>query len=167
MKDSTIAEKIARVEKHEVNPFIRDLYLSTSKIKSGFYKNEEEEDMYLPANKVVEVTPHIKLYVNSGIKDIAFKLSARGIRLLMWIMLNLKTKKDIIYVNYTKIMKDIDCSAMTVREGIKDLVRAGLVSPTSENNIIWVNPSYFFRGSRINKYVNKVKIRYNYAKKDD
>lgn len=139
-----------------VNPCVSNLQIIVSKIEfKGQYKRVEE--MLLPVIKEVEKTPYSKLYCSSERRMYINALSPRSKELFLWLMFEINSGEDYVWINKLRYMNENSISAInTYKEAVKELVRYAFLSPTIITDVYWINPSYFFKGDRIKKYPNKV-----------
>ena len=49
-------------------------------------------------------------------------------------------------------MEECNVSINTTEEAIKELIKASIIIPTVVKGVYWINPRFFFKGSRIEKY---------------
>jgi hypothetical protein len=47
-------------------------------------------------------------------------------------------------------------SILTIRKGIKELCRTGIIAYAGLRGVYYINPSHFFRGSRVSMYPSHV-----------
>ena len=139
-----------------VNPCVTNLQIIVSKIEfKGQYKRVD--DILLPVVKEVEKTPYSKLYCTSGRRLIINQLSPRTKELLLWLMFEIESSEDFIWINKQRYMQENNISSInTYKEAVKELVRYAFLSPTIITDVYWINPSYFFKGDRIKKYPNNI-----------
>ncbi len=54
-------------------------------------------------------------------------------------------------------MKEANITSInTYKKGLNDLIRYGVVSQTTIKDTFWINPEFFFKGSRTGKYPDKI-----------
>lgn len=105
----------------------------------------------------IEKDKFVKLFVN----EVAFMhdLSRRGLKVLSYVIENLKPKKDEIYMHLPDVMKHCSYTQVNhVYTGIGELLGANILAVSSKPNIWYINPTFIFNGSRltlIKEYVSK------------
>lgn len=116
---------------------------SSTKIKSKF---------------VVEAEGYCKVYNRKGLYLHIAQLSPTSKALYLHIQYNLQYNKDYIHLDPNKVMNEAEIGSLnTYKKCLKELVTNLIITPTLCNNVFWINPVFFFNGSRINKYSNKIK----------
>jgi hypothetical protein len=140
------------------NPTVNELVipvvmLATSKMKEvdGIKVLEEVELEYTQYTKVFK-TPQLRAYVNN--------LSDKAQRLYLWLMYEIETGKDYLWINRTRYMEESGIKSITtVTNALNELHRYAFIVPTIIKDVYWINPQLFFSGSRIKKYPSRLKIR--------
>ena len=78
---------------------------------------------------------------------------------MTWIQVKIIAGEDIININRTKYMNDSNVGSInTVRESITELCVNKIITPTHIQGIYYINPAVFFKGSRIKKYPDNIKV---------
>lgn len=109
-------------------------------------------NILINASKEVESTPYSKLYVTAERRKIIASLSAAAKELYIWIMYEVKTGEDALWINKQRFMEENSTSLNTYKKAIEELVRYALVAFTVVKDVYWINPDFFFKGDRIAKY---------------
>lgn len=66
-------------------------------------------------------------------------------------------RKGYIHLNPAKVMEQIMVKDITTyRKCLQDLTIHMFVTPTLCEDVFWINPVFFFNGSRIEKYKHKI-----------
>lgn len=143
-----------------VNPFIQSLEIIVSAVPLKDVYEKAEDGIILRKEIALESIPYVKLYQTVDRREIVMNLSDKAQRLLLWIMFNLKPSKDYIYINTKRYMTKNNIKAPnTFINAKKELIRYGLISTTVIQQYYWINPDFFFNGSRINKFKKNLKFK--------
>jgi hypothetical protein len=151
------------------NPFANDLfipvrsfktkaeYLSAQEVKDGIvskiHKIEEEN--------VLEQESFTKVYNRSVFRLDVFSRTEKARSLFLWLLYEIDSGKDFIWINQERYMLEATVSINTFKEALKELSLNRVVIPVGIGypNYYWINPTYFFSGSRINKYPNCLQLK--------
>lgn len=136
-----------------LNPLLIGLCIKVgSKIRK---RNKDEPDVDIK----IEASPYLKLFEIAGAKAKMNDLSPRGKELLLHVMYSLRSGEDFMWLNRSEYMKSMGMSSVnTFKDAVKDLSASGYIMPHERlKDVIWINPQYFFKGNRINKYPNNLK----------
>ena len=107
---------------------------------------------------VVEIDSYCKVYNKKGLYLHIAHLSPTSKALFLHIQYNLQYNKDYIHLDPSKVMKEAEINSInTYKKCLKELVTTLIITPTMCTNVFWINPIFFFNGSRINKYKHKLK----------
>ena len=138
-----------------VNPFATSLIIVVVTVATDGYKSDGED--MLPVKQRLEKDEFCKFYCSSERRIEINSLSLRGKELLLWILFELKYGQDWVWINKERFMKESNISAVNTFKGaLKDLIRNGILATTVETDVYWINPFYFFKGNRINKFKQNV-----------
>jgi hypothetical protein len=140
------------------NPFEQNLEVWINK-RFKKVKNTFGEDDYIETQ--LEKTPYTKLY-EAPLPEKATevdKLPIRSKELYLHILHHIKPGKDWIWIDRVKYMDTMNIKALnTFKDAIGELAVGGYVSKHGIIiDLLWINPHFFFKGSRINKYKNRVR----------
>lgn len=118
-----------------------------------------DEGMVMPAGYVSECDSSSKLFL--GKRKEVMGLCDRGMRLFLFVCYELESGKAFVVVNRKRFMKEAGIrSVNTFKAAVNDLCRLGMISLTDARDVFWVNPDYFFRGSRVNAFPDRVRVKY-------
>jgi hypothetical protein len=101
---------------------------------------------------VLESVPKVSLYITSQHRKLTSQLPTASKELFLWILYELDSNQDFIWVNKDRFMKECTVSYNTYKKAIDGLIRFIYLTPTVIHDVFWINPFYYFRGSRVNKY---------------
>lgn len=107
----------------------------------------------------IEIDKHVKLYQTSERRKLVMQISNSSNKLLTWIMYELTTNKDWIWVNKKRFMEETGMSYNTYKLSITELHKYNLIQPTIQQDVYWINPHFFFPGNRVKKYPKNIIIK--------
>ena len=116
----------------------------------------ELDGTLLPLKLEVEATPYVKVYITPERRLIISKLSPAGKELLLWLMYELETGKDYLWINKSRFMLENSTSLNTYKKAVDELVRYGMLAFTVVKDVYWINPDFLFKGDRISKYPKNI-----------
>lgn len=100
-----------------------------------------------------------KIFIDSEYRLISSGLKSYSQRLLIWILYELDNGKDWLWINKVRYMEENHLKDMRVyRNAIKDLVKYSFLAVSTITDVYWINPHMFFRGSRVEKYKDKLNV---------
>ncbi len=156
-----------------INPLIQDLVVDRRKMTSK--KNyieidscKREDGIITEVNNssmqetsfYVEQDKATKVYTKSDLRLHIMTLSTRAKELYLWLIYELEKNEDYVWINVDRYMEECDISSSTTYQNtVKDLHKFGVICPTVVKDVYWINPLFFFNGSRIEKYPTKVKTK--------
>lgn len=140
------------------NPFEQNLEVWINR-KYKKVKNTFGEDDYVET--ILEKTPYTKLY-DSPLPEKATpvdELPIRSKELYLHILHNIKPGKDWIWIDRVKYMEAMKISSInTFKDAVGSLSVGGYISKHGIIvDLLWINPHFFFKGSRVNKFKNQVR----------
>ena len=140
------------------NPFLTGLEIAVTKKINKVINKFGEEDI---REFDLEATPYTKLFQVKDAKVQISELPLRSKELYLYILHAIKGSKDFIWIDRVEYMKEMNIKALnTFKASIRDLALGGYVSRHETiTDLLWINPNFFFKGSRINKYKNKLKYK--------
>lgn len=155
------------------NPFVNDLqiWVSARPLKDTVHKTGE--GVFVPAVSYVEIEPVTRLYKDPNLRRVIALMSERAKGMMLWIMYKLKSGQDTVCL-------DVNLYNAELIEGLEEHERKGrtvckktfyavlrelreynVIAPSMRPKWYWINPKYFFAGSRRDKYPSKVVIKHN------
>jgi hypothetical protein len=112
----------------------------------------------LKSKFVVETSSYCKVYNKKGLYLHIAQLSPTAKALFLHIQYNLQHNKDYIHLPSNATMKEAEIKSLnTFKKCLEELTTSLIITPTLCTNVFWINPVFFFNGSRINKYSHKLK----------
>lgn len=157
-----MSDKKPRINEEEIgsNPFVTNLKIIIRKVPLVGQWRKDGDGVMLPAEVEMEVDPVCKLYINPEHRKVVNKLSPRAIDLLVWICYSTEAGVDWLWINRKRYMAEREVKAYnTYKDAVRELVKNAFLQPTIYQGVYWINPLYFFNGSRINKYPKNVKAK--------
>jgi hypothetical protein len=100
----------------------------------------------------VDADSFTKVFNKSAYRIHMMSLSSRAKELCFWLIYELDCGKDYIWLNKKRYMTECNVSLNTMLAAIKDLVRDVILIPSAVKDVYWINPLFFFNGSRLEKY---------------
>ena len=104
----------------------------------------------------IENETYTKTYNSQLLRIHILNLSSRARDLCLWITYSLKPGKDYLYFNKARVLKELNISKNTYSAAIKDLIKDSVISQSPVKDVYWVNPLFFFNGSRAKLYPEKI-----------
>ena len=139
-----------------MNPLLTNLRIEVSRITDKT-KLTYDGDEFLPIELELERGKIVKLYASYKNREAIAGLNHNAQRLLFWIAFELHAGKDYIELNRNRFLKENGISSVnTYKSAYKSLVQFGFLALTIKRDVFWINPEYFFCGSRVGKYPDKV-----------
>jgi hypothetical protein len=140
-----------------VNPFSVDLKIRVNRKYKEVVNKFGNPDRL---ESVFESVGHTKVFDQVGAKALVSSLSVRAKELYLHIMYSLDSGEDIIWIHRDRYMEMYGIKSInTYKDAVRDLSEKLLIYPhASLKDVYWINPHYFFKGSRQTKYPNNLVI---------
>ena len=146
----------------QVNPFVVNDFdvMVSRKVLKDIYKHDKDGDK-LPHEVNMESDAKVNVYVASDNRKTIACLGNSGKSLYLHILYELDYGVDYIEIMVDRYMKENDVKSInTYKEGLNNLMRYAIIYPVANvSGVYWINPRYFFAGSRVNKYPDRVKVK--------
>jgi len=141
-----------------INPFNDRDFVITTNVARTRDKFVTDGGFLIPSYYDMENEHIVKVYTSVANRKIIALLSANSLRLFMWIIYEVKYGRDLIWINKKRYMEEAQISSRTTyARSVAELTRYELIKLSNEKEVYWINPRYFFKGSRLKKYSNKIK----------
>jgi hypothetical protein len=140
-----------------INPFTYTLEIKLKQLENT-NAFSLDEGAIVHQTYTVESSPKVSLYVKPEHRLIQNNLFSCAKELLLWLLYTLETNQDFIWINKVRYMKETSTSDNTYRKAIDNLERYGFLDKTPVKDTYWINPEFFFKGDRKNKYPTKCVI---------
>lgn len=151
-----------------VNPFTSNLVIRVNKrvFKNTYSKVNGEEKLKVAD---VEYDKFCKVFTDKPRREQMNALSARGKELLFWLMYQITSGKDYIWINRDMYMDELGISSEnTFLTAVKDLIYHGIIGKTVVGkDVYWINPDIFFKGDRVYKFKDKLEFMNNDNKNEE
>lgn len=144
-------------EKLGKNPFLLNLVIPVRKeaVEGRWVK---DEGILVPLELEMEIDEYCKIYIDSRRRKDINKLTARAKDLFVWILYTIETNKDHMWLNKRRYMDECNVKSInTYKEALNEMISGGMLSKTIVTDVMWINPDYFFKGSRVNLFPKNVK----------
>lgn len=140
------------------NPFLTGLEIAVTKKINKVINKFGDEDI---REYELEATPYTKLFQVKDAKVQVSDLPLRSKELYLHILHAIKGTKDYIWIDRVEYMEAMKIKALnTFKAAVRDLALGGYVCRhETVPDLLWINPHFFFKGSRINKFKNKLKFK--------
>lgn len=139
-----------------INPCTTSLIIPVNELEfKGQYK--KDGDVFINASKEVEATPYAKIYITAERRKLVAGLSSSAKELYLWIMYEIDPSEDALWINKQRYMEENNTSLNTYKKSVEELIRYAFIAYTIVKDVYWINPDFFFRGDRVNKYPTKIK----------
>lgn len=142
--------------------YFKEFHVKGEWFKINEYINEKNINDIVSSycNFLFNDSNYTKIYTCSKNRKHIMKLSTRAKELYLWLIYELEKNEDYVWINVDRYMEECDISSTTTYQNtIKDLQKFGVICPTVVKDVYWINPLFFFNGSRIEKYPTKVKTK--------
>lgn len=141
-----------------INPFTKNLEIYATKRAAKLLNKFGDEDI---KETELEATPYTKVFEVEGAKGQLYDLPVRSKELYLYLIHAIKSAHDYLVINKEEYMKKMGITSVnTYKSALRGLSDAGYVTKhTSIKDVLWINPHYFFKGSRLNKYPRSIVIR--------
>jgi hypothetical protein len=138
------------------NPLAETLEIQvTRKYHKVLNKYDEKDEVEYSLDK----TPFTKVYEVKQGKVNMIDLPLRSKELYLYVLYSLESGQDIIWIDRMVYMDRMKIrSVNTFKEAVWGLSLPKYIYPHAKlKDVYWINPHYFFKGNRINKYPNNIK----------
>lgn len=99
----------------------------------------------------------VKVFLDDGVREVRAGLSLRGKELLLYLIDNIGNVKDTISLSPKRVMSSLGIrSILTFRKAVRELRDRGIIEYAGVRGLYYINPSHFFRGSRVSVYPDNV-----------
>jgi hypothetical protein len=144
--------------KQEPNPFVQALEIRARwrlifKTEGGAEENISSRQTYGVA--LTDVDDRCPVYT-SGLMSWFRDLSTSAKDMFMWIAMQLPLNQDYMEITEERYCKEMEVSRGTFYTAKTQLINRLLAVRTSRKNTYWVNPSYMYKGSRVDKFSDRV-----------
>lgn len=129
--------------------FSKSIYIATEEQKARVFAGDFRP--FLIENG------YIRLFTNTGLKEIMLSFKASTNTLLLYILLRVENGSDLFLINKQHLVDRLKLfSKDTLYNAINELIDKGVIAKSSEKHHYWINPGFFFNGSRPNLFPENV-----------
>lgn len=141
-----------------INPFIEGLTIYVTKKSQKVLNKYKEEDT---KEFDLESTPYTKVFDVNGDRKQVSDLPIRSKELYLHLIHTLKSAQDYVWIDKAAYMKLMRISSVnTYKVAVRGLSDGLYIYPHYKiKDVYWINPHYFFKGSRINKYPKNTVVK--------
>ncbi len=148
----------------ENNPLIQsDFTITVRRFKDGSWLTSKEDNKTIHEMKSIELEQEKYTKVFNHDKDkrkAVAALSGSASKLLLWIMAELDSSNDWIWINVQRYMKENYIEDIrTYKAAVSELIRYIFITEVNSvkyKDTYWINPRLFFCGDRLAKYPNNL-----------
>lgn len=138
------------------NPFLADGFKIDviSRLSGSYFKDVGDDGMpiFLPKMKYIESEEYVRFYKRYK-KDLnALPLNSKG--LLWWVLGETECGRDHVILNRKRCLKENRISLSTYWRCLRGLEKGRFIQNIEfgDEDVYWLNPKYFYNGSRVKKY---------------
>lgn len=144
-------------EKVGLNPLSNSLVLRIRKIPSGSYK-PDKEGILMPVEIEYEQAELYKAFCNRETRLVLAQMKYRELQLWQWIMQTIDYGQDVIWIDVKRYKRECGIKDdKTFRMAVMGLAKCLFIAPCmAYKNTYFINPACGFKGSRANKYPDKI-----------
>jgi len=170
-KRDLVEKKNQLIDSLGINPFLSNFEVVVNvRSKDGLYRSDD--GLLLPVEYEYERDSKVNVYTSSECRRVIGNLSNSGKSLYLHLIYEVEYGCDYIELNVNRYMIENDISSLnTYKSGVSDLKKYAIIqSVEGYKNIFWINPRYFFAGSRVStfkKYVIPYESKRDKEVKDD
>lgn len=141
-----------------VNPFVEGLQIYVTKKAYKVLNKFEQVD---EKQYELESTPYTKVFDVVGDRKQVSDLPIRSKELYLFLIHSIRAAHDYIWIDRHAYMAQMGITSVnTYKSAIKGLSENLYIYPHYKiKDVFWINPHYFFKGSRINKYNKNIILK--------
>jgi hypothetical protein len=146
------------VEDLGVNPFVDGLTIFVTKKTHKVLNKYLVEDV---KEFDLETVPYTKVFEVGGDRKQVSELPIRSKELYLFLIHTVKSAQDYVWIDRDAYMKIMGISSVnTYKVAVRGLSDGLYIYPHYKlRDVYWINPHFFFKGSRINKYPKNVVVK--------
>jgi hypothetical protein len=126
-------------------------------------KDEEIVTYGEPANYetiyTVESENFTKVFTKAAYRLYIMNLPSRARDLYLWLIYELDPGKDYLWINEERVRLELNVSYNTLKGAMQDLIKDVVIVESAIKGVYWINPLFFFNGSRLDKYKDFITIK--------
>lgn len=130
----------------------------TEGLHDGTYR--DDNGINLPNYLMIDRERHMKVFVSEERGDAIMMFSERAKAMLLYIQYYTPRSKDFIDLTSAQYMKKTGIkSRVTFTLARAELINNNIIVQSAIPGIYWINPRYFFPGSRTQKYPSNLSVK--------
>lgn len=144
------------------NPFLTKLEIKVNTIKSSdkykvFNKDAGEDAIFEYAHYEYEAEKYCKVFTTAEKRLHMVQFSPRIKDLLLWIIYEVKSGEDYIWLNKLRYMEENSIGSInTYKTALNELVKKRYLGKTVVSDVYWINPDFIYNGNRIKSFPDNV-----------
>lgn len=159
IEQELVKNGVRKYPTYEANPFLSGLVVQTRNATVGVSKKKlkltdvitdepADEIALLAIKKEVDTNTFVKIYLST--LQAFFNLSARALRVYIYILLQTRMNEDKIIFDIDECMKETEYkNKSSVYDAIEELLEHEFIARTKAFNIYYLNPNLAFNGDRL------------------
>lgn len=158
VKDMTRIKKKPDLYSIGENPFKEGLLIDANKQMYDIITRSGNKER---VNYSLENIPYTKVFEVAGAKKKVMALPVRAKEMLLYFMHSIDSGMDVLWIDRVSYMKAYGIKSVnTFKDAVRCLSEELFIYPhASVKDVYWINPHYFFKGSRMIKYPDKVHFK--------
>lgn len=149
----------------KLNPFVQSFRIPVTRVTDKRYSTKHTRVEHVVYD--METTQCVKIFytpdegaIPGTLKTLA-ALTQGGKNLFIYVLAHLEMGQDWIRINRSFFMKHYNVSSInTVKKAEKELCRACLLNRCEDyKDVFWINPKFFFSGSRVKNFPDNCDIK--------
>lgn len=144
-----------------INPFIQGLSIAVTKRKNEVF---DKDGKFSIVDNDIEATAYTKVFMVEAAKYQVDILPIRSKELYLHLMHSIRAGTDYIWIDKAAYMKSMGIKSInTYKTAVNGLCECLYIAPhynqAKFKDTYWINPHFFFKGSRINKYPENLLLK--------
>lgn len=123
--------------------------VSVADVSDGVILGDVSE---IKSRMLVDADDYTKVFTKPGYRLHVSALNNQGKALFLWLLFEIDYAEDFFELNKRRFIAENGSSYQHLSFGVKALMDASIITPTSVDNVYWINPIFFFKGDRIKMY---------------
>lgn len=157
-------KKILEIDESKLtnNPLAQGLKIPVTRIYDDKRLKPDRDGIMLPIFHHLERQQCVKIYYTPKLKKALIKLSPGAKDLFTFILTSLESSIDYVILDKEKYMHTYKISSVnTFKKAVSELCINAFIYRTEQypKDVFWINPNFYFCGSRVNKYPNNLSLK--------
>lgn len=140
-----------------LNPFVADLTIMVRRHEKAVINKYDNPDVL---ERDYDQLKYCKVFHTTDARGRVVGLQLRSKELYLYLIHNVDATKDYIFIDKGAYMTSHGIKSInTFKQAVRDLSAHLYIHPHATlKNLYWINPQYFFNGSRLAKYPDRVRV---------